>query len=52
MLNHPKVTSVISGMGKKEIKENIEVTNNTSALSIPCEELDLYSEVKDIYNDS
>lgn len=52
VLNHPEVTSVISGMGKmEEIKENIEVTNDTSALSIPKEELDLYSEVKDIYNE-
>ena len=52
VLNHPEVTCVISGMGKmEEVKENIKVTNETLPNSIVEEEIRLYNEVKEVYNE-
>lgn len=52
VLNHPEVACVISGMGKmEEVKENIKVTNETLPDSIPKEEIKLYNEVKEVYNE-
>ena len=52
VLNHPEVACVISGMGKmEEVKENIKVTNETIPDSIPKEEIKLYNEVKEVYNE-
>lgn len=51
VLNHPEVSCVISGMGKmEEVEENIKVANETLPDSITKEELELYSEVKEVYN--
>lgn len=50
VLNHPEVTSVLSGMGTlDEVKENISVANETLPNSIPETELKLYQEVKEVY---
>lgn len=52
VLNHPEVTCVISGMGELEqVKENIRVANETTANSIPADEMELYKEVKEVYNE-
>jgi predicted aldo/keto reductase-like oxidoreductase len=52
VLNHPEVACVFSGMGKiEEVKENIKVTNETLPDSIPEEEIKLYDEVKEVYNE-
>ena len=52
VLNHPEVASVVSGMGKmEEVKENIKVANETLPDSIPIEEIKLYKEVKEVYNE-
>ncbi|MGB7968508.1 MAG: aldo/keto reductase [Methanobacterium sp.] len=52
VLNHPEVACVISGMGKiEEVKENIKVANETLPGSIPKEEIKLYHEVKEVYNE-
>lgn len=51
VLNHPEVSCVISGMGKmEEVEENIKVANETLPDSITKEELELYNEVKEVYN--
>ena len=50
VLNHHEVTSVLSGMGTlDEVKENINVANETLPNSIPEAELKLYQEVKQVY---
>ncbi|MGB9979306.1 aldo/keto reductase [Methanobacterium sp.] len=52
VLNHPEVTSVISGMGEEEqIKENLKVANETLPNSLTEDELKLYNEVKEVYED-
>ena len=52
VLNHPEVTCVISGMGELEqVKENIRVANETTPNSISQEEMQLYREVKEVYNE-
>ena len=52
VLNHPEIACVISGMGKmEEVEENIKVTNETLPNSIPEDEIKLYNEVKDVYNE-
>ena len=52
VLNHPEVACVISGMGKiEEVNENIKVTNETLPDSITKEEIKLYMEVKEVYNE-
>ena len=52
VLNHPEVASVVSGMGKmEEVKENIKVANETLPDSIPEQEIKLYKEVKEVYNE-
>ena len=52
VLNHPEVTCVISGMGDEEqIKENLKVANETLPNSLTGDELKLYDEVKEVYED-
>jgi predicted aldo/keto reductase-like oxidoreductase len=52
VLNHPEVTCVISGMGEEEqIKENLKVANETLPNSLTGDELKLYGEVKEVYED-
>jgi len=52
VLNHPEVTCVLSGMGEiEQVKENIKVANKTVPKSIPQEEIELYQEVKEVYNE-
>ncbi len=52
VLNHPEVTCVISGMGEEEqIKENLKVANETLPNSLTGDELKLYDEVKEVYED-
>ena len=52
VLNHPEVTCVISGMGDEEqIKENLKVANETLPNSLTEDELKLYDEVKEVYED-
>lgn len=52
VLNHPEVNSVISGMGQLgQVKENIKVANETLPDSIPADELKLYNEVKEVYQE-
>lgn len=52
VLNHPEVTCVISGMGDEEqIKENLKVANETLPNSLTGDELKLYGEVKEVYED-
>lgn len=50
ILNHPEVTSVLSGMNEEEhIKENIKVANEALPDTLTENELELYNEVKDVY---
>ncbi|OEC88339.1 MULTISPECIES: aldo/keto reductase [Methanobacterium] len=52
VLNHPEVTCVISGMGEeKHVKENIKVANEVLPNSLTEDELKLYTEVKDVYEE-
>lgn len=52
VLDHPEVTCVISGMGEEEqIKENIKVANEALPNSLTENELELYDEVKEVYED-
>lgn len=50
ILNHPEVTSVLSGMNEEEhIKENIKVANEALPNTLTENELELYNEVKNVY---
>ncbi|WP_424354912.1 aldo/keto reductase [Methanobacterium sp. MBAC-LM] len=52
VLDHPEVTCVISGMGDEEqIKENIKVANEALPNSLTEDELELYDDVKEVYED-
>jgi len=52
VLNHPEVVCVLSGMGEEEhIKENIKVANETLPNTLTEDELKLYEEVKEVYED-
>ena len=52
VLNHPEVVCVLSGMGEEEhIKENIKVANETLPNTFTEDELELYDEVKEVYED-
>jgi predicted aldo/keto reductase-like oxidoreductase len=52
VLDHPEVTCVISGMGDEEqIKENIKVATEALPNSLAEDELKLYDEVKEVYED-
>ena len=52
VFNHPEVTCVISGMGEEEqIKENIKVANETLPNTLNVDELKLYDEVREVYED-
>ena len=50
VLNHPEVVCVLSGMNEEEqIKENIKVATESLPNTLTDDELKLYSEVKDVY---
>lgn len=50
ILNHPEVTSVISGMSELEqVEENIQIANETLPNSVTDDEFELYDRVKYIY---
>jgi len=52
VLNHPEVVCVLSGMGEEEhIKENIKVANETLPNTLNEDELKLYHEVEEVYED-
>ena len=52
VINHSEITCVFSGMGSlKQVKENIKVTNETLPESISHHDMELYDNVKDIYQD-
>ncbi len=52
VLDHPEVVSVLSGMNDEEqIKENIKVANETLPNTLTNDELKLYDEVKEVYED-
>lgn len=52
VLNHPEVTCVISGMGEEEqITENLKVANEALPNSLTEDDLKLYDEVKEVYED-
>ncbi|MFA0834069.1 MAG: aldo/keto reductase [Methanobacterium formicicum] len=52
VLNHPEVTCVISGMGElDQVKENIQVAEETLPGSLSEDELKLYDEVKQVYHE-
>ena len=52
VLDHSEVTCVISGMGDEEqIKENIKVANEALPNSLTEDELELYDDVKEVYED-
>lgn len=52
VLNHPEVACVISGMNEEEqIKENIKIAGEVEPDSLTDDELKLYDEVKEVYND-
>lgn len=52
VLNHPEVTCVISGMGEEDqIIENLKVANEALPNSLTEDELKLYDEVKEVYED-
>jgi len=52
VLNHPEVTCVVSGMGEEDqVKENIKVANETLPNTLIEDELKLYDEVKDVYEE-
>ena len=52
VLDHPEVVCVLSGMNDEEqIKENIKVANETLPNTLTNDELKLYDEVKEVYED-
>ena len=52
VLNHPEVTCVVSGMGEGgQVEENIKVANETLPNSLTEDELKLYDEVKEVYEE-
>ena len=52
VLNHPEVVCVLSGMNEEvQIKENIKVANETLPNTLTEDELKLYGEVKEVYED-
>lgn len=52
VLNHPEVVCVLSGMNEEEqIKENIKVANETLPNTLTEDELKLYDEVKEVYEE-
>ncbi len=52
VLNHPEVVCVLSGMNEEEqIKENIKVANETLPNTLTQDELKLYDEAKEVYED-
>ena len=52
VLDHPEVTCVVSGMGEEEhIKENIRIANETLPNTLTEDELKLYDEAKEVYED-
>ena len=52
VLNHPEVTSVLSGMNNEnQIKENLKVANEVLPNSLTEDELKLYERVKEVYKD-
>jgi hypothetical protein len=51
-LDHPEVVCVLSGMNDEEqIKENIKVANESLQNKLNDDELKLYNEVKEVYED-
>ena len=53
VLNHPEVVCVLSGMNKEEnIRENIKVATESLPNTLTEDELKLYNEVKEVYEDS
>jgi uncharacterized protein len=53
VLNHPEVTCVVSGMNDEEqIKENLKVANEVLPNSLTADELELYHEVKEVFQSS
>ena len=52
-MDHPEVVCVLSGMNKEEqIKENIKVATETLPNTLSEDELKLYNEVKEVYEES
>jgi len=52
VLNHPEVVCVLSGMNEEEqIKENIKVATESLPNTLTEDELKLYDEVKEVYED-
>jgi predicted aldo/keto reductase-like oxidoreductase len=52
VLNHSEVTTVLSGMGTlDEVKENIQVANETPPDILTLDELKLYRQVKQVYEE-
>lgn len=52
VLDHPEVVCVLSGMNDEEqIKENIKVANESLQNKLNDDELKLYNEVKEVYED-
>lgn len=51
VLNHPEVSTVFSGMGEMDqIEENLKVADEALPNSLTVDELELYENVKDVYN--
>ncbi len=52
VLNHPEITCVISGMNSMDqVKENLEIANYTVPDSLTHNELELYTQVKQVFTD-
>ncbi len=52
VLNHPEITCVISGMNSMDqLNENLEIANDTVPDSLTPNELELYTQVKQVFTD-